>query len=409
MARETLQGEFVTLTQFRDIHTIAIGIPTVKSKPVKKTVYILGAGFSQPAGGPSQAAIMRKVMTLPPSPNVDIRLRNLKSFLTGHLGIPTDKLANVSLEDVYTPIDRCIADGVSLRGKTPIELQELRSNLDSLIAIAIEDCIGRAPRNQHYVKQLAEHLVAKASHRAVLAADANTAAEAKQYDPFAVISLNWDILLDNAIARALRDADQDRGTGDYDPFGVVDYCCYVSSLESDDGKIRSGLWSLGSRGYNVKLLKIHGSMNWLQCTNCQRLFTAFGDKLILSDENGKECRHCQKHGIHARLRGTLVMPTFLKDLTNFQLKLVWQNAGVELMEARRLVFIGYSLPDADFEFRQLLTRTVHRDAEIEAVLWGESNGYDREVSRYNSFFPQHSINFEPEGVEKFVNTECGRQ
>jgi hypothetical protein len=58
----------------------------------------------------------------------------------------------------------------------------------------------------------------------------------------------------------------------------MDYCCYVSSLDQDDPRIRSGLWSLGCRGYNVKLLKLHGSMNGLQCPNCQRLLVKFGLK-----------------------------------------------------------------------------------------------------------------------------------
>ncbi len=62
---------------------------------------------------------------------------------------------------------------------------------------------------------------------------------------------------------------------DYGPFGVVDYCCYISSIEPGHRRIRTGLWTLGCRGYNVKLLKIHGSLNWLQCANCQQLFVGF--------------------------------------------------------------------------------------------------------------------------------------
>ena len=109
----------------------------------------------------------------------------------------------------------------------------------------------------------------------------------------------------------------------------------------------------------MKLLKLHGSTNWLQCPNCQRLYVKFGNKQdILEVAGATSCRHCKRCGNDNRLRGSLVMPTFLKDLSNFQLKLVWQNAGVEIMEAERLVFIGYSLPHADFEFRQLLSRMV---------------------------------------------------
>jgi NAD-dependent SIR2 family protein deacetylase len=197
--------------------------------------------------------------------------------------------------------------------------------------------------------------------------------------------------------------------GDYDPIGVVDYCCYISSVDSDANRIRSGLWTLGARGYNVKLLKIHGSMNWLQCSNCQRLFVAFDEKINISNYiNVEACRHCIKYGIDAKLQGALVMPTFLKDLSNFQIKLVWQNAGVELMEAQNLVFIGYSLPHADFEFRQLLSRMVHRDAAVHVVLYKsttpkQKRQYNEECNRYRQFFSGRKLTFEPEGVEAFVN------
>jgi hypothetical protein len=48
------------------------------------------------------------------------------------------------------------------------------------------------------------------------------------------------------------------------------------------------------------------------------------------------------------------MPTYIKDLSNPQYKVIWQNAGIEIAEADKLVFIGYSLPSADYEMRQLL-------------------------------------------------------
>jgi hypothetical protein len=101
------------------------------------------------------------------------------------------------------------------------------------------------------------------------------------------------------------------------------------------------------------------------------------------------------------------MPTFLKDLTNFQVKLVWQNAGVELMEARHLVFIGYSLPNADFEFRQLLSRMMHRDATIDVVLRkgisdDDKRRYEAEENRYRQFFGDRHITFHSDGVKDYV-------
>ena len=113
-----------------------------------------------------------------------------------------------------------------------------------------------------------------------------------------------DILLDNALHSALEE--ETPGVGDYEPFGVVDYCCYISSLDAGAPRIRSGFWSLGCRGYNVKLLKLHGSMNWLQCPNCQRLFVQFGSKQDILNRSGSEpCRHCRKSGYDNRLAGRL--------------------------------------------------------------------------------------------------------
>jgi hypothetical protein len=123
--------------------------------------------------------------------------------------------------------------------------------------------------------------------------------------------------------------------------------------------------------------------------------------------NAQLCRHCSNCGVNATLRGSLVMPTFLKDLSNFQIKLVWQNAGVELMEAGRLVFIGYSLPQADFEFRQLLSRMVRRDAEIDVILFhdgkpGGKRKYEEECKRYRQFFGARKVTTYHDGVEAFV-------
>ena len=101
------------------------------------------------------------------------------------------------------------------------------------------------------------------------------------------------------------------------------------------------------------------------------------------------------------------MPTFLKDLSNFQIKLIWQNAAVELMEARRIVFIGYSLPHADFEFRQLLARMLHKDVSVHVVLYHgttseDDHKYRDECNRYQQFFSGRTLTFEPGGVEAFV-------
>jgi len=370
-----------------------------------KTVYILGAGFSIPAGTPSQAGLMREIFRLDNQGKAFHDARDLlATFLTNDLALTPAQMVNVPLEDVYTPIDRCISSNSSFRSHPVGELTAIRQALGLVISRAIDECIRRSTASAAYIHTFARRLVAKAARRADIARDATSTARGKAYDPIAVLSLNWDTLLDNALHAAL--LAHHPGTGDYDPFGVVDYCCYISSLDRNDARVRAGLFSLGCRGFNVKLLKLHGSMNWLQCPNCQRLYVGFGQKRQLLNRIGHtRCRHCAACGLVNHLQGTLVMPTFLKDLSNFQIKLVWQNAGLELMEARRLVFIGYSLPYADFEFRQLLSRMVQPGAAIEVVLFkrpGEDPSYEAERQRYEQFFGQRKLTFHDTGVVDYI-------
>jgi hypothetical protein len=43
------------------------------------------------------------------------------------------------------------------------------------------------------------------------------------------------------------------------------------------------------------------------------------------------------------------------------------KCGIEISEATEIIFIGYSLPNADFEMRQLLSRMTRESAEITVV------------------------------------------
>ena len=128
-----------------------------------------------------------------------------------------------------------------------------------------------------------------------------------------------------------------------------------------------------------------------------------------SDIEKPTCRHCDKNfgkqDDSHNLVSNLIMPTFLKDLTNPQYKIIWQNAGIELSEAKRIVFIGYSLPASDFEMRQLLSRMVGTDTEIEVVDYksDKDNGdnFKAVISRYKQFFGREILGHE-KGAKHYV-------
>lgn len=374
---------------------------------IKKTVYLLGAGFSIPCGAPLQSKLIEhilalpKVRTLKPAQIKKIRalLDRFINFSKENLLANYSSLSKMALEDIFTPLDRCIAEDISFRDIEPKQLIEIREGIYTLIAAALSKSINKP--HAAYIEQFVDKIVAKASIRTT---------EPKE-DNVAIISTNWDIILDNALQVKLDSLK--KSTEDF--AGVVDYCCYMSSLR-DNKKIKPGLFALGRGKFNVKLLKIHGSMNWHLCPRCQRLYVDFYKDfqgLYLIEEH--HCSHCKKNFADAhlnsiRLRTNLIMPTFLKDLNNFQIKLIWQNAGIELSEADEVVFIGYSLPQADFELRQLLSRMVRKDVKIRVVLSSHdkpTKGLDWFYAghRYKTFFNEANLNVTYEGVEEYVKSE----
>ena len=330
---------------------------------MNKTVYFLGAGFSADAGGPIQNQIIQFILDdkfiekFQNKPEVIKARKSFIKFIEKTLSIDKKLWDNIALEDIFTPIDRALSTGKSFKNFGTNELIKLREEFHLLMGSAIKFGVDNE-NNKDYINEFAKYI--------------NTIAQKRLengLDEISVITTNWDILLDNS----LEDLTRRYSIINEDKLAVVDYCCYISSLEKNDEYIKPGLLALGKGGYNIKYLKLHGSMNWLHCPNCQRMYVKFGEKTIL--QNKQHCRHCMvnykfsENESSIELRGNLLLPTFIKDLSNIQIQLIWQNAGIELSEASKVIFIGYSLPQADFEIRQLLSRCIPNHTEIEVVLY----------------------------------------
>ncbi len=379
---------------------------------MSKQTFILGAGFSVPAGLPTQYQLTKELFNAQIADDKKYKtdLHQLNSiqkkflrFLKDDFGIDGTSSRLLTLEDIYTPLDRCIAEGSSYRSFSPEELFGLRQTLDSILILALKNK-SKITKKAAYIEQFSRYVIEKSKLRIN---------NYKRVDPISIITTNWDIQLDLAIRKQLNEQHNN---------GIIDYNCYVSSLRNDP-IIKPGLEALARGKFIVKLLKIHGSINWLHCPKCQRIFIDFYRRVIdYGVFRKRECKYCRKEystekPFSPRLRPLLLMPTFAKDLSNFQTKLIWRNAGVEIAESDEIVFIGYSFPMADFEFRQLLFRNVKRNAKIRVVLFDRNNpqryltntskqklNYESAEHRYLSFFSGKNIKITFEGVVQYIES-----
>ena len=84
-----------------------------------KTVFILGAGFSVEAGAPTQNELMENAFRLYAENKNNFyveRFSLFKKFLSSQLFVAEDKFSDIELEDIFTPLDRCLSENSQFRG-----------------------------------------------------------------------------------------------------------------------------------------------------------------------------------------------------------------------------------------------------------------------------------------------------
>jgi hypothetical protein len=219
-----------------------------------------------------------------------------------------------------------------------------------------------------------------------------------------VISLNYDLIADNTMA-ALSESSPKRG--------LPDYGCDIATP------------AYASHEHFGRLLKLHGSLNWIYCPNCRRLDVGVSESgrrtsKVLNElygavrlEEKYSCKAVACVQCTASVRPVLITPTQLKDYRNPHIARVWYEAGRALRDAQAAIFVGYSLPDDDLDVAYLLKRGLSHlpSNKITVVEWtapGEPTELQQHSvgKRYRTLFgPQ--LEWRPMGFEAWVETWPG--
>ncbi|MGJ3241512.1 MAG: hypothetical protein ACFE0O_00935 [Opitutales bacterium] len=332
-----------------------------------KTVYVLGAGFSAGAGLPVQSRILGNILSKLGysfsgilateteekfQQDLDEKIAQLSTFIETSFPHP-DQL----LEDIFTLLEQTIAADGHFKGFGRSALQEIRATwIDVLVGYFHALTTGYLESGATVGQRFTAALLQKRIQAGL------------ESDQISIVSLNWDSLIEDSFYQVL---EQTGGIGK----GDIDFCIYTSPLE-DSPHTPSTKQKAGGI-FNLKLLKLHGSTNWLRCPNSNRIYTALG-----SAKNPYELYVCPRKSPFIEehftdsgeaedspfLEPFIITPSFSKVFDQPHIQTTWQNAYVELREASKIVFIGYSLPDADYHFRTLLRRAIRDETELLIVL-----------------------------------------
>lgn len=113
----------------------------------------------------------------------------------------------------------------------------------------------------------------------------------------------------------------------------------------------------------LRLLKMHGSANWLHCGKCGVLWAFTPEKAKASELAGQLCPSCKQLG----LSSVIVPPTWNKGIEAGFILPVWKQALKDLIEAGRIFIIGYSLPDSDQFFKYLLGLALSKNTALTEI------------------------------------------
>jgi hypothetical protein len=210
-------------------------------------------------------------------------------------------------------------------------------------------------------------------------------------DRTAVLSMNWDTVIEAGLARTQKIHD-------------VEYGCEAIYADFDRN---GGLRRRPRKGARtVHLTKPHGSVNWLYCDSCRKVYwvppssvTKVADTLFRRqdwDAVKRITRLTQSHSIrnpacpHCRIKslGTRFATFSYRKALDFPMHSAsWRTAEAHLRNAVNWIFLGYSMPSADFEFKYLLKRVqLAEPTRPRIIVITGGDGADETERRFTRFF-----------------------
>lgn len=320
------------------------------------------------------------------------------------------KSINVNLEDVFTVFDNISSGKEYFRLYRFEKMAEIEQKFRKIIIYAIVYAMNRDECDHSTYQKFADFLCYNRL----------------KGNACSVLTMNWDTLLEKTINSSCATYNEKLKPSQKHIY--PDWCFYDDSLDANRNHIPSIM--IKAKGhYNIKILKLHGSVNWLECPKCKRVFGDFNNDIAINEFQNSVCPYCAFSGNNGpNLRNFIITPTFMKSLNNLHLRTIWHNAFLDLTEATNIVFIGYSFPKADFEMRCLLKKAVGTCTQITVVLHGRDNikyyknflnkkgcsenemnsivdEMDFPEKRYKSFFGSNNLEFDYSGFEGYVKKQ----
>jgi len=345
-------------------------------KTKKKIALFLGSGFSAALGLPTTTMIRDQLLLAGGSTPEEIAQESFVCATIGEFwktvfgwcrGAP-----HPSLEDHFTMIDLAANTGHCLgQAYGPKELRAIRRMTIHRVFELLRPEASVNPDLDRFLNELIRH------------------------SDVTFVTTNWDLVVERLLER----------------LGLA--CNHGEGLFDETGGL------LKTEG--TPILKLHGSLDFGYCDSCRALVNIqglYGDLKLYLDPNdlklfpgGEDvattlppecvtsCFSCQRRWSGGRLATF----SYRKDLAPAFLQKTWDEAYHRLRVADQWLAMGYSLPEADVEIRQLLKSAQLAKMRLRSI---DVITLPGPKSRYEQFFGAALGAVEEDGLEAWVQVKA---
>ena len=345
-------------------------------------VFIFGAGASKAENAPTTDELLFRSLT---DLTYDAHIEHVKDFLKEFFFVNVENLEKgriPTFEETLTIIDISLSRQEDLsRDWNYAELTKVRNDLVYCIARILDQTLAEGGK----------------LHKKFITSLFNNSRQNCKNTSF--ISLNYDLLLDNALIDLYPSKDWDL---DYE----IEFRNFIEPINRNREERAAFTqipdeWHKPRKDRAILLLKPHGSLNWLYCPTCNTVKITKKEKGVL-----RIWTHSETCEVDRSLQKPLIIPpTWEKIFENPHLARIWLRATEVLRMADSVFFIGCSLPDSDIKLKYLFKKYLyHSDATSQLAIYvvlKNDEKTEETKRRYTRLFGQ-DVAFMTEGFENFV-------
>ncbi len=318
----------------------------------RDVVFVLGAGASQPDGIPLQRYMLPKILSGEIEEIAKSEIGNkVINFIEDNFTYDVEHHHYPQLEAVFGFLDYFIQQNESLNQKYPYsEILIIREYLIKLIYYIVNFKTDKHSKYYHkFWKNIQE-----------------------ENDNVSIITLNYDTLLEQSFEFL------------FTHFGYIDYCLPLMNYEKTEKLKPFNFWinprepvliKENEQPGSIKIIKVHGSLNWKYCNCCNQLLLTPWDRMIDLKKGkflGYTYPDLKEYEYVCPLDGTdfqtLIMPpSYVKTLNHPIISQLLNEAAREIRNTKKIVFVGYSLSDADVHIKALFKKQLQNDVEVYVV------------------------------------------